>query len=511
MWTAALVAVSALAHVVFGAPNAAYLLFEAVSRWLPGSVISFGINTMVRITRLVGAGSTASAAKSGEKILAVVLALVAGAIVGAFIAFATRGARRASVAIGLTVGVMAVAISWWLPGTTTRASAGGLVVLAAELLAWGMLIGGSIAAGAIRADEEPELIARRHATRVLAASALAIVVVAWTAARWLGNRPPPRRHAAAGGDGTAPPPEQAGTLEPVPGTRPIVTPTGSFYRIDIDLDPPSIDADSWRLEVGGLVGRPLSLDLDQLRAMPAVTIPITLECISNPVGGDLISTALWTGVRLADVLRDAGVEPPAVAVSIHSADGFHESASLEDANGPDALLVYAMNGEPLSREHGFPLRLYLPDRHGMKLPKWIERIELVDSPATGYWVERGWSRRAIVHTTSVIDVIHTRPGATGQSEISAGGIAYAGSRGISKVEVQVDEEAWRDAQLLPSLGKLTWVQWRYDGAVADGSHRLRVRAYDGTGALQTSDVEPPDPDGATGLDSKRFTTAVSRS
>jgi hypothetical protein len=160
-----------------------------------------------------------------------------------------------------------------------------------------------------------------------------------------------------------------------------------------------------------------------------------------------------------------------------------------------------MNGAPLTAEHGFPLRLYIPNHHGMKLPKWIRRIEAVTTPRPGYWVERGWSRTAIPHTTSVIDTTRT----TG-TRLAVGGIAYAGARGISRVEVQLDDGPWQPAQLrTPALSPLTWVQWRLDTEAAPGTHTIRVRAYDGTGAPQETAIAPPHPDGATGLHSKKVT------
>jgi hypothetical protein len=164
-----------------------------------------------------------------------------------------------------------------------------------------------------------------------------------------------------------------------------------------------------------------------------------------------------------------------------------------------------MNGVPLPQEHGFPLRVYIPNRHGMKQPKWIEHIELIDRHGPGYWVDRGWDAQAIVHTTSVVDVADTSMANESSQTIPIGGIAYAGARGISKVEVQIDDGPWVEAELrAPALSPLSWMQWRYDWAYTSGRHTVQVRAYDGTGALQVTERQPPSPSGATGVDSLVF-------
>src|SRR5262249_48749471 len=147
------------------------------------------------------------------------------------------------------------------------------------------------------------------------------------------------------------------------------------------------------------------LSLDELRRMPAVSQVATLECISNPVGGDLIGTTVWTGVRLLDVLRRAGMRDTVRAVHARAAYGFYESIAYEDVMDPRTLLVYAMTHAPLADIHGFPLRVFIPNRHGMKQPKWILSLRASDRDGPGYWVDRGWSATAIPHTTSVIDVV----------------------------------------------------------------------------------------------------------
>jgi hypothetical protein len=292
----------------------------------------------------------------------------------------------------------------------------------------------------------------------------------------------------------------AARIEPAAGTRAEITPNADFYRIDINTRPPTVEESTWRLKVEGLVSTPLSLSLDDLRARPSVTQAITLQCISNPIAGDLTSTSLWTGVRFKDLLAEAGMLSAAKEAFIESVDGFYESVVMRDLEDERTLLVYAMNGLPLPPEHGFPLRIYIPDRYGMKQPKWIERIELIDHGGEGYWVERGWSATARPQTVSAIDAVVSTPEDPASPSLPVGGIAYAGARGISKVEVQVDDGPWADAVLrTPPLSPVTWVQWRYDWPYEAGRHTFRVRAYDSAGIIQTSERHAPAPNGATGI------------
>jgi hypothetical protein len=190
---------------------------------------------------------------------------------------------------------------------------------------------------------------------------------------------------------------------------------------------------------------------------------------------------------------------------IDAADGFYESVDMNDMMDPRTLLVYGMNGQTLPVEHGFPLRIYIPDRYGMKQPKWITKLTAIDNEGPGYWVDRGWSEEARPQIVSVIDTVAVDQ-ETAEGYIPMGGIAWAGDRGIEKVEVQINEEDWNEAVLRkPPLSSLTWVQWRFDWPGNPGRHIVRVRATDGTGTLQTSEEQGVRPNGATGLHSKRFT------
>ncbi len=215
------------------------------------------------------------------------------------------------------------------------------------------------------------------------------------------------------------------------------------------------------------------------------------------MGGRLISTTLFSGVRLADVLQKAGLQSGAVEVVLRAVDGYSESMSIDQAMQGDPLLVYGMDGKILARDHGFPLRLYKPDSYGMKGPKWLVALELVAEHHKGYWARSGWDEEALVKTTSVID----RPGAVKPENGLAqfGGIAYAGWRGIQEVGVQIDGGPFVPAVLDHPLSGFTWVRWRFDWRdPPPGSHKIVVRAIDGNDEEQTPAPAPPLPDGASG-------------
>jgi DMSO/TMAO reductase YedYZ molybdopterin-dependent catalytic subunit len=288
---------------------------------------------------------------------------------------------------------------------------------------------------------------------------------------------------------THPLPNADAAVKPAPGTRPELTPADRFYRIDINTIPPEVDGQQWRLKIAGLMEKPLTLTLQDLQRYEPMHQFITLECISNPVGGDLISTQRWTGVSLQRLLPDLRLKPSATHLMIRSVDHFFEVVSLDAIKAdPRIMLTYAWDGVPLRREHGFPLRIYIPDVHGMKQPKWIESLVATDHWEPGYWVERGWNKVAQVHATSVIDTVAvdmTIIGADHRKLVPIGGIADAGARGISKVELQVDDGPWQPAELrTPPLSQLTWVIWRYDWPYQSGKHTFTVRCYEGNGTSQ---------------------------
>lgn len=295
---------------------------------------------------------------------------------------------------------------------------------------------------------------------------------------------------------------------PAPGTRPEYTPVEDHYRIDIAAVPPTIKEEDWKLPIGGLVENPLELTLQEIKDnYTPLEQFITMSCISNRVGGDLISTTLWTGASFRDILADAKPLPNATHIKISSADGFDEALPLEVAlNDPTVTLNYYFDRKPLAVRNGFPLRIHIPNHFGMKQPKWITNVELIEGDHDGYWVRRGWSKDAIIRATSVIDTVAvdspTRINA--QQYIPIGGIAWAGPRRVSKVEISIDGGDWEEAQLRAPLNNTpdtykTWIIWRYDWLFSEGSHVFTVRMIEADGAPQIERIADTYPDGATGL------------
>lgn len=349
-------------------------------------------------------------------------------------------------------------------------------------------------------------MSRREFVRVAGGSIAGLTVGSWALGRVLQAGQPAAPPAAVEpiemAEPVNSPPEAtlAARIDPAPGTRSEITSNQDFYRIDINTRKPQLDPESWRLELGGLVNSPLSLTLEELMAMPSLSYYHTLSCISNRIGGDLISTTLWTGVPIMHVLEMAGMRGSAQELFIEASDGFFESVPMRDLMNPNTILAYAMNGMPLPHDHGYPLRIIIPGHYGMKQPKWIVNMEVIDHEGRGYWVERGWSEEAFVRTTSVIDTVAREAFDEASGTVPIGGIGYSGERGISRVEVQVDDGPWNEAQLrAPALSPLTWVQWRYDWPRQSGRHTFRVRTYDGSGELQITEPEGVRPDGATGI------------
>ncbi len=290
-----------------------------------------------------------------------------------------------------------------------------------------------------------------------------------------------------------------------------VTANDQFYRVDVNLSPPAIDVYAWKLSLHGLVNNPLTLSYADLKSMQAVDQYNTLECVSNEVGGDLISNALWKGIRLKDLLEKAQVKSGAVYVVFRCADDYDVGIPMERALLDDTLLVYEMNGVPLPQEHGRPLRAIVPGLYGMLNAKWVTDIEIVDQVHQGFWQRRGWSNNAEYHTQSTIVIpgdspVRRRFVELGSSKVLAGsmapiaGIAFAGSRGIMKVEVSTDGgTTWETASLKDPLSGYTWVFWATEwNPPTKGDYHIIVRATDKTGKTQTANIQSPFPSGSTG-------------
>jgi DMSO/TMAO reductase YedYZ molybdopterin-dependent catalytic subunit len=290
-----------------------------------------------------------------------------------------------------------------------------------------------------------------------------------------------------------------------------ITSTDLFYRVDINPIPPTVDVNSWRLEIKGLVSQTLTINYEELRAMPSVQQIATLECISNKIGNDLIGTAIWNGIRLKDLLEKSQVKPDARYIVFRCADGYDVGIPLERGLQEGSILAYGMNGETLTTKHGYPVRAIIPGLYGMMNPKWITEIELVGEIYEGYWQKKGWANNAQYNTHSFIVIPGNDPvrkvfrslGALNivvGEEIPIAGVAFAGDRGISKVEVSSDGGAtWKEARIKDPLSPYTWVLWATElNVTMKGNYKIIVRATDKTGKIQTAESRDPFPNGAMG-------------
>ncbi len=520
MLTAALIGIHYAAWQLTGLPFVPFDVFDWSARVLPGRVIAFAIGSMVAVIRALNVGPTAVVAKVAEQAMGIAGLFFTGVVAGAILfavlrALGGRCTYLLGILLGLVVGVPIVFINHSISHAGGSALAVNALWILVVFLFWGWAFGWVYQRLRTRAlpvapdqSASVERVSRRRflvrlggATAALTVGGALVGVLAQTGRG---------KQATASSDqcwsATHGLPNADAAVKPAPGTRPEYTPLERHYRIDINTVPPRVDGPSWRLKVGGLVEQPLGVTLEELRRYESLHQFITLACISNPIGGDLIGTIRWTGVSLQKLLPDWRLKDNATHLKITSADGFYEVVAL-DIIRSDArvMLAYAWDGVPLLAEHGFPLRIYIPDLYGMKQPKWIESIEALDHWEPGYWVVRGWDKVARMKATSVIDTVAVDMriiNADQKMLIPIGGIAHAGARGISKVELQVDKGPWQQAELRPPLSPLTWVVWRYDWPFQPGEHTFTVRCYDGGGALQIATPMPPEPSGATGLDSK---------
>ena len=334
----------------------------------------------------------------------------------------------------------------------------------------------------------------------LAVGTSAAAVVAGTAGRTLLTRLPdlPAVEIAASGSSAIPLADEH--FFEIDGISPVVIPNQDFYRIDTALVVPAVDESEWSLRVHGLVDSEVELGYADLLAMEIVEEYVTIACVSNDVGGDLVGNALWSGVRLTDILDMAGVRPEATQLVGRSIDRFTAGFPSDLAyDGREPLVALGMNGEPLPRRHGFPARLIVPGLYGyVSATMWLTEIELTTwDEFDGYWIPRGWAKEAPIKTQSRIDVPTGRQSLAPGANVIAG-VAWAPLRGIERVEVQVGTGPWQTAELSVPLSDTAWVQWKAVVSLEAGRHRVRVRATDGTGRAQTAEEMSPRPDGATG-------------
>ncbi len=352
------------------------------------------------------------------------------------------------------------------------------------------------------ADDESGRARRTFLTWTLAAGAVG--AVAAVAGQLLANAAGAVRSARErlelprAAKSAAPPP--SGSDLGVPDLTPYVTSNSDFYRIDTALQVPVIDPANWILRITGKVANPIQIDYATLAAKPLVEHMVTLTCVSNEVGGRLAGNALWLGYPIRDLLAEARPDPDADMVLSRSDDGWTAGTPLDVLTDPDrqALLAIGMNGEPLPIEHGFPVRMVVPGLYGfVSATKWVRELKVTTfAEDVAYWTPLGWSARGPIKIASRIEV--PSRGSVDAGSVVVAGMAWAQHTGISAVEVQVDAGPWQRAQLADTVGPDTWRQWRFDWAATSGTHTLTVRATDADGQLQTAEVAPAAPDGATG-------------
>jgi DMSO/TMAO reductase YedYZ molybdopterin-dependent catalytic subunit len=303
-------------------------------------------------------------------------------------------------------------------------------------------------------------------------------------------------------------PKIASPAAPIPpGVQPagvdlpsFITSNADFYRIDTALSVPQLARSEWKLRIHGMVDREVTYTFADLAGFEVVERPVTLTCVSNPVGGDLISNAIWMGYRIRDLLKRSGIHADADMVLSTSFDGFTAGTPVEAlTDDREALLAVGMNGVPLPVEHGYPARLVVPGLYGfVSATKWVVDLELTRfDRAEAYWTKLGWSAKAPIKTESRIDV--PRHGARlASGPVTIGGVAWAQHRGVKAVEVRIDDGPWQPATLGAAYSNDTWRLWTYEWQATPGSHTLTARATDNTGAVQTESQAPPPPDGASG-------------
>ncbi|HYJ68320.1 MAG TPA: molybdopterin-dependent oxidoreductase [Nocardioidaceae bacterium] len=453
---------------------------EAIIELTPGQVAEQAI------------GAVGSADKpllvTGVLVGVVVASMLAG-IVGSY----RRGAG-AALLIGLTAiaGIAVMTRDDSRPVDVMPVIAGA----AAGLLVYRWLLGRAMEASAADADA----LTRRQFLRATGVAVAGAAVVGGLG-RWATEA---RRSVERARDALRlrlrTPATPAGADLGVDGLTSWVTPNDDFYRIDTTLSPPLVKPDDWELRIHGMVDRELTLTYQDLVERGLSNAWVTLCCVSNPVGGDLISNAWWSGVRIDDLLAEVGVSPDADALLSTSHDGWTCGTPLAAlTDGRDALLAIAMNGEPLPIEHGFPVRMVVPGLYGfVSATKWVVEWEVTRfDDFDAYWTERGWSEEAPVKTQSRIDTPRSGD-SVDAGTVTVGGVAWAQHRGIERVELRVDDGDWTPARLAADPSIDTWVQWVVEWDAEPGDHVLAVRATDAEGDTQTGDVADVVPDGATG-------------
>ena len=501
-WRAAVAGVLAVA-VMLG-------VSQAVAALLPeGRSLVIAVGDIV-IDKVPGAVERAviSQLGSADKPFLIAMILVVSALLGG--ALGVLAARRFALGAGGLAGMAIVGVAASLSDSQAGAGAAlfvGLVGAVAAIVTLWMLLRTAVPAAPARGGASAPAamgsgVADRRRFMQLAGVAAIVAVAGAAGARMLEGSariekirrairlPRPVR--------SAPPPPPGAELE-IPGLTALFVPSKDFYRIDTALRVPQIDPGEWSLQVKGLVKRPFSVTYDELMAMAQIEADITLSCVSNRVGGDLVGNARWQGVPLYALLERAGLKKGSAQLIGRSVDGFTAGFPTRTAfDVRESMVAVGMNGKPLLAEHGFPARLVVPGLYGyVSATKWLSAIELTGWGVDGYWIPRGWAKRGPIKTQSRIDV--PGPGSTIPARRQPiAGVAWAPTRGIERVEVSVDDGPWREATLAASLGAGAWRQWHLAWDPTPGQHVIAVRATDGRGRVQTAERKSIAPDGAAG-------------
>jgi DMSO/TMAO reductase YedYZ molybdopterin-dependent catalytic subunit len=454
-----------------------------IVRLTPGDLATFFIDTLGHwALRLLTLGALAAALVIGAEALVVT----------------ASGSRSRPRIAAVMLGIVAAAAAFLDPTFQPDP----LYVITATVFAGALYAG---VAGRVHrrlvAEEKGADEVRRQTIRLGLMGGLALAAfgggVGWLVRRLSGpdtNVPliPPQSAAAA-------PPR--GVWPEVSGLTPEVTSVADHYEVDINLLPPSVEADSWTLRIAGRVAKPLELSFGELQdRFEIVEEYATLACVSNEVGGSLVGHSRWGGVRLNEVLDAVRPLPGGEDVVLKAADGYSDSIPLEVASDPRVIIAVSQNGRPLTREHGFPCRLRVPAIYGMKNVKWLQSIEVSGSDYAGYWQKRGWSDDATVKTQSRIDVAGEGLAARVGEQTWIAGVAWAGDRGIELVEVSLDAgTTWEAARVREPISSVSWVQWAFRWTPEETrTVTVACRATDGEGEVQTARLAPPHPDGASG-------------
>lgn len=484
--TGVAIAVSELiAGLFFSAPSLIVAIGDAVIATVPSAVSKWAIQTF----------------GSYDKLVLVIGILFVAAIAGTLLGLRARVSRLTANLGIVGFGIVGAAAGLGVPlASTPLVIFSAMVAIAAGILTLRWMLN-----SLNRSGPEPGDWRASRRSFLIASGALAVAAVGSAGfGQALSRR---AREAAASRDDivlptareAAPQIVTAQSFDAVEGVSSLVTSNADFYRIDTALSIPRVDLDTWTMAITGDVDRPFELSFADLVALPMVERYITICCVSNNVGGELIGNAKWLGVPLRTILEESGVPTSGKQVVGRSVDGFTVGFPIEAVfDGREALVAVGMNGEPLPFEHGFPARLVVAGLYGyVSATKWLGEIEITDWDAfDAYWIPRGWAKEAPIKTQSRIDTPSRGRIAAGPRTIA--GVAWAQNRGISRVEVKIDDQDWLEARLPDQLSINTWRQWAFDTDLAPGDHIISVRATDSTGETQTATPAAPRPDGATG-------------